>query len=184
MPKRKFEVSVAQIRVLSDPSRLRILAMLFQREMSISGLARSLGLTPATVHHHVRRLLAAGLIKPTRREIRGNLVEKYYTMPAKDIETAAAWEELRDSDKVAYRLAVLGMLKGMINDAMKAIQRRGTVEFEAGRLFFYRIPWRGDALLQVEEIFGEARARLERLEAKGHPEGESEVLALLTTLPS
>src|SRR5881628_3650762 len=163
MPRKEVLVSPAQIRILSDPTRLRILTMLFEREMSISGLAKSLGLTPATVHHHVNLLLRAGLIRLTRGEVRGNLVEKYYEMPAKDIETAAAWDQLKDKDKVAYRLAVFGMLKGMINDAMRAIQTKGTVEWEAGRLFFFRIPWRGDALLQVEEIFAEAREKLARL---------------------
>jgi len=180
----EFEVTPAQIKILSDPTRLRILTMLFERENTISGLARALGLTPATVHHHVGVLREAGLIEPTRLEVRGNLVEKFYKMPAKDIETATAWDDLRDEDKVAYRLAVFGMLKGMVDDAMRAIQRRGSVEWEAGRLFFYRIPWRRDVLLQVEEIFSEARHKLERLESKGRTEGEPELLAILTTLPA
>lgn len=181
---RELEVSPAQVKILSDPTRLRILTMLFERENTISGLARALGLTPATVHHHIGVLREARLIEPTRLEVRGNLVEKYYKMPAKDIETASAWAELEDADRVAYRLAVFGMLKGMINDAMKAIQARGTVEWEAGRLFFYRIPWRRDVLLQVEEIFEEARQKLERLEGKAREEGAREMLAILTTLPA
>jgi hypothetical protein len=73
------------------------------------------------------------------------------------------------------------MLKGMINDAMKAIQERGTVEWEAGRLSFYRIPWRREVLLQVEAIFEEARRKLEALEAPGT--GGAEAAALLTVLP-
>lgn len=183
MPSTTLAVSAAQIKILSDPTRLRILTMLFEQERSISGLAKALGLTPATVHHHMGLLLGAGLIRPTRGEIRGNLVEKYYEMPAKDIETAAAWNELADAEKVAYRLAVFGMLKGMINDAMRAIQARGTVEWEAGRLAFYRIPWRRDALQQVEEIFAEARGKLGRLEAKAQDEGGEAMIAIFTTLP-
>ncbi len=180
---REYEVTPEQVKILSDPTRLRILTMLFEREQTVSGLAKALGLTPATVHHHVAILRAARLIEPTRLEVRGNLVEKYYRMPAKDIETASAWDALRDRDKVAYRLAVFGMLKGIVHDAMRAIQARGTVEWEAGRLFVYRLPWRGDALQQVEGIFAEAREKLERL-AEGHVEGEPEILAVLTTLPA
>ncbi len=179
----RIEVSAAQVKILSDPTRLRILTMLFERERTVTGLAKELGLTPATVHHHMNILRESGLIEPTRQEIHGNLVEKYYKMPAKDIETAGAWNELRDVDKVAYRLAVFALLKGIINDAMQAIQERGTVEWEAGRLSFYRIPWRRETLLEVEAVFEEARQKLERLEAKdGAPEGE--VLAILTTLPT
>jgi len=184
MPKpSRIEVSAAQVKILSDPTRLRILTMLFERENTVTGLAKELGLTPATVHHHVNLLKESALIEPTRQEIRGNLVEKYYKMPAKDIETGVAWDELRDVDKVAYRLAVFALLKGIINDAMKAIQERGTVEWEAGRLSFYRIPWRRETLLEVEAIFQEAREKLEKLEVKdASPEGE--VLAILTTLPA
>jgi len=183
MPKRHVQVSPEQVRLLSDPTRLRILTMLFERENTVSGLARALGLTPATVHHHVKTLSEAGLIERTRQEIRGNLVEKYYRMPAKDIETAAAWDDLADAEKVAYRLAVFGMLKGMIDDAMRAIQRRGTVEWEAGRLAVYRVPWRREALLEVEAIFEEARLKLERLTAQPREEGAAEVSVILTTLP-
>ncbi len=184
MPKRHLAVSPEQVKILSDPTRLRILTMLFERENTISGLARVLGLTPATVHHHITILREAAIIEPTRTELRGNLVEKYYKMPAKDVETAAAWDGLRDADKVGYRLAVFGMLKGMINDAMKAIQERGTVEWEAGRLSLVRVPWRREVLLQVEAIFEETRRKLEALEATEPTVEEREIVAILTTLPA
>ena len=183
MPKRRVQVSPEQVRILSDPTRLRILTMLFERENTISGLARALGLTPATVHHHVKTLAEAGLIERTRQEIHGNLVEKYYSMPAKDIETAAAWNDLADGERVAYRLAVFGMLKWMIDDAMRAIQGRGTVEWEAGRLAVYRLPWRRETLVEVEAIFDEARQKLEVLTAQSRAEGAPEVSVILTTLP-
>jgi len=191
MSAERLEVSPSQIKVLSDPSRLRILTMLFEREASISGLAKALGLTPATVHHHLHKLREAGLIRRTRQEQRGNLIETYYTMAAKDIETSRAWNELKDEDKVAYRLAVLGMLKGMINAAMNAIQARGTVEWEVGRLQIYRLPYRRDVIQQVEEIMEDARRRLDRLESKyesGETEEEHEraphVAVVMTTMPA
>jgi len=162
----ELEVSPTQIKVLSDPSRLRILTMLFEHEASITGLARALGLTPATVHHHVTRLRQAGLIRPTRQETRGNLVETYYEMPAKGIDSSKVWDELKDEDKVAYRIAVLGMLKGMINASLMAIHDRGTVEWDVGRLFMYRLPYRRDVIQQVGEIVEGAQRQLERLEAK------------------
>ncbi len=184
-------MSPTQIKVLSDPSRLRILTMLFEHEMSISGLAKALGLTPATVHHHVGRLREAGVIRPTRQEQRGNLVETYYEMPAKGIDSSRAWNDLKDEDKVAYRLAVLGMLKGMIDASLGAIQERGTVEWEVGRLLFYRLPYRRDMIQQVEEIMEETRRRLEHLEAK-YESGETpaehaeapHVTVVMTTLPA
>ena len=178
-------VTVDQLKVLSEPSRLRILTLLMEREMSISGIAKALDLTPATVHHHINQLLAARLIEPTRSEIRGNLVEKYYEIPGTSLDSSAIWDQLSAADKVNYRLAVLGLLKGLVKEASLLIQEQGTVDFEVGRLYFYHIPWRRDTVQQVMEIFEDAKRKLERLEAKARAQGEAgdEVMALLTTLP-
>jgi|GEM_PF-1030774 len=182
----RVPVTGDQLKVLSDPSRLRILTLLMEREMSVSGVAKALGLSPATVHHHVNQLLQARLIVLARSEVRGNLVEKYYTLPATGIDSSAIWDDLDDADKVNYRLAVLGTLKGLLNESIKRIQERGTVDFEVGRLYFYHVPWRRDTVQQVQEIFEDARRKLERLEAKARARGEpgDQVLALLTTLPA
>ena len=178
-------VTIDQLKVLSEASRLRILTLLMDRDMSISGIARPLDLSPATVHHHVNQLLQANLIVPTKSEVRGNLVEKYYRLPAAGIDSSMIWDQLSDADKVNYRLAVLGLLKGLVNESIKRIQARGTVDFEVGRLYFYHIPWRKDAIQQAWEIIEEARRKLERLEAKAKTQGEpgDEVMALFTLLP-
>jgi DNA-binding transcriptional ArsR family regulator len=182
--KPKADVAPSHVKVLSGPTRLRILSMLFEREASISGLAKALGLTPATVHHHVTRLRKAKLIRPTRSEMRGNLAETYYEMPAKGINSVV-WNRLTDEEKVAYRLAILGMLKGMINNSMEAIQARGTVEWEVGRLLFYRLPWRRDAIQQVEEVLQEAKKRLARLQESWAEEtGAGRIAVVITMLPA
>ena len=178
-------VTIDQLKVLSEASRLRILTLLMDRDMSISGIAKALDLSPATVHHHVNQLLQANLIVPTKSEVRGNLVEKYYRLPAAGIDSSMIWDQLSDADKVNYRLAVLGLLKGLVNESIKRIQARGTVDFEVGRLYFYHIPWRKDAIQQAWEVIEEARRKLERLEAKAKTQGEpgDEVMALFTLLP-
>ena len=183
--KAEIDVSRTQVKTLSDPSRLRILSMLFDKEASITGLAKALGLTPATVHHHINRLRKAGLIRRTRTVMRGNLAETYYEMPAKGIDSSSVWNRLKDTEKVAYRLAVLGMLKGMINDSLKAIQERGTVEWEVGRLLIYRLPWRRDAIQQVEEILQDTRKRLANLEESYRDaEGAGRAAVVITMLPA
>lgn len=53
---------------LGDPSRLRILRLLSQREMYLTELAEQLGLTKATTKHHMVRLRAAGLVTLYDRE--------------------------------------------------------------------------------------------------------------------
>ena len=178
-------VTVDQLKVLSDPSRLRMLTLLMERDMSITGIAKALDLTPATVHHHIGQLLSAKLIEPTKSELRGNLLEKYYRIPGTSLDSSAIWDQLSSEDKVNYRLAVLGMLKGLVNESIKRIRSKGTVDFEVGRLYFYHIPWRRDTVQQIVEIFEEAKHKLERLEVKARAQGEpgDEIMALLTTLP-
>jgi hypothetical protein len=49
-------------KALSDPARLRILGMLAERPLAGHELAQRLALTPPTISHHMRRLVAARLV--------------------------------------------------------------------------------------------------------------------------
>jgi DNA-binding transcriptional ArsR family regulator len=52
-------------KALSDPARLRILGLLADRPLAGHDLAERLSLTPPTISHHMRRLVAAGLVDVT-----------------------------------------------------------------------------------------------------------------------
>ncbi len=57
-----------RLKALADPVRVRLLAMLLtDGEMCTCDLAVEVGLTDATVSHHLGRLRAAGLAASTRR---------------------------------------------------------------------------------------------------------------------
>jgi DNA-binding HxlR family transcriptional regulator len=53
------------LKALSDASRLRIVGLLAARPYAVEELAASLGLTPGTVVHHLKRLREAGLVEAT-----------------------------------------------------------------------------------------------------------------------
>jgi len=53
---------VRTLSALSNPHRLRILALLLQGRVHVSGLAREVGLSRPLVHMHLQRLEAAGLV--------------------------------------------------------------------------------------------------------------------------
>ena len=55
------------LKALSDRSRLRIVGLLAARPMAVGELADALGLTPATLVHHLRRLSDAELVEATPR---------------------------------------------------------------------------------------------------------------------
>ena len=78
-PPPRREATAAETRALAHPLRLRIIRLLYDRNLTNRELARALDEHPATVLHHVRTLLRTGFIaaEPERPGPRGT-VEKPY----------------------------------------------------------------------------------------------------------
>jgi DNA-binding transcriptional ArsR family regulator len=55
--------ALSLLKTLADPSRLRMVSWLAEREYAAGELAERLGLSEPTVSHHVARLHAAGLVQ-------------------------------------------------------------------------------------------------------------------------
>lgn len=53
------------LKVIADETRLRILGLLAERERNGKELAERLELTPPTISHHMRKLVAAGIVTST-----------------------------------------------------------------------------------------------------------------------
>ncbi|HSM68613.1 MAG TPA: metalloregulator ArsR/SmtB family transcription factor [Xanthomonadales bacterium] len=70
-------------KALADTQRRKILAMLRQSELPAGEIAQRLGVTPATVSHHLSKLKGADLVR-TRRE--GQL--RIYTINLSVVEEA------------------------------------------------------------------------------------------------
>lgn len=60
---------VTALKAMSDPNRLALLRMLAERPMYAAELAAQLRLGQPTVHHHVHRLRAAGLVRQERDRV-------------------------------------------------------------------------------------------------------------------
>jgi DNA-binding transcriptional ArsR family regulator len=87
-PGPQIESLARACKALGDASRLRLLALLAHGERPAGALARAVGLTPATVSHHLARLAEAGLV--TQRKA-GTV--RFYTLAA-DRLAALGTEEL------------------------------------------------------------------------------------------
>jgi ArsR family transcriptional regulator len=90
----------ALLRVLADPSRLRILSLIHAQpshEACVCHLTDSLELSQGTVSHHLRVLYEAGLVD---RERRGNWVY-YRTVPHVFGELREAFGEPGETTAVA-----------------------------------------------------------------------------------
>src|SRR5262245_12600898 len=73
---------LAQVKVLADPRRLRILEA-FGEERTTKQVAELLGEPPTRLYHHVLALERIGLIRRTRTRQNRGTVEKYYRAIAK-----------------------------------------------------------------------------------------------------
>lgn len=63
----RFRQALARAKALGDERRLLALALLKRREMCACELQAALGLTHATVSHHMAQLVDAGLVASERR---------------------------------------------------------------------------------------------------------------------
>lgn len=61
------QIAAGTFRMLSDPTRVKILWAVFQQEASVNTLAQRVGAAPAAVSQHLAKLRLAGLVR-TRRE--------------------------------------------------------------------------------------------------------------------
>ena len=63
----KMDDVIKVMRLLADPTRLRVLTMLKERELNVSALCSQLDLAQPTVSHHLGLLRTMGLVH-TRRD--------------------------------------------------------------------------------------------------------------------
>jgi putative molybdopterin biosynthesis protein len=125
-----------QIKQLADPRRMAILRLLMASPATLSQLGKELGKHPAWIQHHVKALLAAGLVEIAEVRVTAGVTEKFYRakagafllqeliLPQSDKPTIIfsgshdlALESL--SERLASRLQLLtlpvGSLDGLIN---------------------------------------------------------------------
>lgn len=62
----QFNRMIAFYKAMSDPTRLRIVALLRDQKLHGQAIAGKLGLKPPTITHHIDKLREAGLVKESR----------------------------------------------------------------------------------------------------------------------
>ncbi|HEV7558982.1 MAG TPA: winged helix-turn-helix domain-containing protein [Kofleriaceae bacterium] len=82
---RKIINSIAVLRLLADPVKLRIYEALLAAPTSPHGLALRFGLKPTALYHHFDKLGAAKLIEVAERRQRRGVTERLYRPTAKQL---------------------------------------------------------------------------------------------------
>lgn len=107
-----------QLKTACSPLAQRILQILAERGAYNSEIAHSLDIPEQRVHYHVRRLLAAGLIREAERVEVGGVVAKRYEL------TAPAFTMIlgRSEERPARAESIVGLLEPFISGGKAAFR--------------------------------------------------------------
>lgn len=83
MEKHRFWKDRKMAKALSDNTRFRIVELLSEEELTNTMLAKRLGISKATVTHHMKILLEAGAVEVIRVEESRGIPKKYYGLSYK-----------------------------------------------------------------------------------------------------
>lgn len=88
--------SLAQLRLLAHPLRLRIIRLYSGERvvLSVKQMADRLGEPHGKVHYHVRKLVDGGFLEPAGEQLVNGIVERFYRMGARSIDISPAIREL------------------------------------------------------------------------------------------
>ncbi len=79
---RKVIRDLETLRVLSDPLRMQIVALLRERARPVKEVAQALGLPPSRLYYHFKLLEQHGLIRVVHTRLVSGIVEKHYRAAA------------------------------------------------------------------------------------------------------
>ncbi len=128
-----LDATAALCRLVADPTRLRLLALLTREELTVAELTRATRLPQSRISTHLGRLREAGLVRARRQG-----VAAYYS-PQLSAEAAALWGSLRASTSDP----ILDEDARRAEAAVRARQQEGTwAEAVAGQMARHYSPGR------------------------------------------
>ncbi|MGE5571733.1 MAG: ArsR/SmtB family transcription factor [Bacteroidota bacterium] len=111
---------IGQLKMMAHPYRLKIMHDLANGKFTVTQLAEKYGDTPAKVHHHVKKLEKAGLVKLVETHEVSGILEKYYQAVAGDfhverslLKTAEAQDSATDSIQRMLRFVYTRAKRGL-----------------------------------------------------------------------
>jgi len=146
LPSERVEQFVNFFRALADSNRVKIVGLLAHQPYSVEELAAILGVTSATISHHLQKLLQADLVTAharqyynvysLRTEVMRQMAEQLLNDDAIR-ETAPLRDLDRYSDQVLESFLVRGKLKAIPSQLKKreAVMRHIAKQFEIGKTY-------------------------------------------------
>ncbi|RZT23798.1 ArsR/SmtB family transcription factor [Fictibacillus sp. BK138] len=73
-----LSISADQQKLLANATRIQIIHLLNEQELTAKEVADKLGKTAGTVHYHIQLLYNGGILELVREQKKGGIIEKYY----------------------------------------------------------------------------------------------------------
>jgi DNA-binding transcriptional ArsR family regulator len=103
MKNEQTNISIDQLKLLSNALRVKIVTLLSTEELTAKQVADRLSLSPGSIHYHVQKLYDGGLIEIVKTNTINGIVEKYYRSIAKgkwfNSSDTGATDPLLDNDQ-------------------------------------------------------------------------------------
>ena len=131
-----LHASVAQMRALAHPLRLRVLELFAEEPRTTMQVARLLGEPPTRLYHHVNALDRAGLLRLRETRAKRGTTEKWYEAVAHDFSGARSTPRQRGRRRAltAIGLMVLEQARRELHAALAAPRWDPSARLVAGRL--------------------------------------------------
>lgn len=149
--------TVEEIKIYSDPYRLRILKTFldFGRPATVKEVADRMGEVPAKVYYHVKKLESIGLVSIDHTEIINGIVAKYYDSYSGQIEIKAA--EIEPEMRNVYWSNVRRLIAEQFDQTKETFLGRVNGDGDTGRFMqniLYMNPEEAEELFrQVQKLF-------------------------------
>jgi len=133
-PNKTEDLMEAYVQTMKNATRASIVFHLARKpEMTATELARVLGEDVDVIYYHMKFLRKLGLVSEPRVEVRGNYLEKYYSlMPEMRKSSTEAdksyYRKLKEMDPEEYRKVLLtsfALLKSVVAGSANQIERAG-----------------------------------------------------------
>ncbi|MBU9722322.1 MULTISPECIES: ArsR/SmtB family transcription factor [Bacillaceae] len=114
-----MEVNWEQQRVLSNPLRSRMVALLYEKPMTPKQVADLVGKNPGTVYYHIQQLVKHEILEVDRVNTEKGIVEKYYKSKARVFKNP---EKASPIGHVAGKAANIYLSKKLLDQLSKEVE--------------------------------------------------------------
>lgn len=137
MEKSKKITSPDEVRIFSNPFRMKILALFrFDSEpLTVKQMADKLAEVPSKVHYHVKKLEKIGVLEIVKTQERSGIIEKFYLPTAEKFLVDRVVRTSTDNNCEDEQDNMLSLIMKEVNNNIDSFRENLIENEDSGRLF-------------------------------------------------